>query len=419
MTTIKLDQLKQDPKNARKHNDRNLASIETSLREVGAARSIVIDESKVILAGNATQKAAIAVGLKQARVIDAAGDELIAVRRSGLTKEQKTRLALQDNRAAELAEGWDVDILREFAAEDVQLDDLWSAEELSALFGEPEIVEGAGGDEFDAAVAEGETRAKRGDVWACGRHRVMCGDSKDFDNINILLGGEKANLLLTDPPYDGSLGGAGFNKSPDIKKRINKMQKSIEHIYSFEPKDIFPVLEKFFMKPASYFFFCNKSLVPRYVNYGLETGRGFDLLAWHKPNFLPMGGQHYYPDTEYIVKLRDKGATFVNGLGRDINYGTYWLMPSLKGDEKEGIEHPTIKPIKILIDCLSVCSTVNDLVLDLFLGSGTTLIAAHRLNRTCYGMEISEKYVDVILRRYEAETGEAPQLLSSSEGAAA
>ncbi|MDP9353734.1 MAG: ParB N-terminal domain-containing protein, partial [Chloroflexota bacterium] len=111
-----LSSLTPDPRNARKHSDRNLAQIEAALREVGAARSIVVDEAGVILAGNATVQAAMQAGLSRVRVVEADGTDLVAVRRSGLTPEQKRRLALHDNRAAELAE-WDTEVLASLADE--------------------------------------------------------------------------------------------------------------------------------------------------------------------------------------------------------------------------------------------------------------------------------------------------------------
>lgn len=137
--TAPLASLGHDLKNAREHNDRNLQMIERSLREVGAARSIVIDEDNVILAGNATVDAAAQAGIERVRVVDADGEEIIAVRRAGLTPEQKTRLALLDNRAADLAD-WDSTVLASLA-EDTNLADLWEADELAELLGEPPEVD--------------------------------------------------------------------------------------------------------------------------------------------------------------------------------------------------------------------------------------------------------------------------------------
>ena len=137
--SVGLAALVVDPRNARKHGERNLALIEASLREVGAARSIVVDEDGVILAGNATAEAAGMAGIERVLTVDADGATLVAVRRSGLSPEQKRRLALLDNRAAELAE-WDAEVLAALADE-VDLSGLWEKDELAELLGEPPAVE--------------------------------------------------------------------------------------------------------------------------------------------------------------------------------------------------------------------------------------------------------------------------------------
>lgn len=133
-----LGDLTPDPKNARRHTPRNVGMIESAMREVGAARSIVIDENGVVLAGNATVEGAAAAGIERVRVVDADGNEIIAVRRSGLTAKQKTRLALLDNRTAELAE-WETTVLSALA-DDGTLDGLWSADELSTLLASNEPI---------------------------------------------------------------------------------------------------------------------------------------------------------------------------------------------------------------------------------------------------------------------------------------
>lgn len=131
-----IRELTPDPKNARKHTPRNIGTIVDALHDVGAGRSIVIDEHGVILAGNATTEAAAEAGITKVRVIDTDGDEIIAVRRSNLTPEQKTKLALYDNRSAELADGWDAEVLRTAAADGLDLSTLWAPDELAALLGE-------------------------------------------------------------------------------------------------------------------------------------------------------------------------------------------------------------------------------------------------------------------------------------------
>ena len=154
MNNTTLASLTPDPKNARRHTPRNVGMIETAMREVGAARSIVIDEDGVVLAGNSTIEAAAAAGIEKVRVIDTDGETIIAVRRSGLTPEQKTRLALYDNRAAELAE-WDEKVVAEILAQMPEVaQDMWSADELQALLDAASQGEGISEDAARQTLAE-------------------------------------------------------------------------------------------------------------------------------------------------------------------------------------------------------------------------------------------------------------------------
>ena len=132
-TITHLRDLTPDPANARKHNPRNVGTIVSALHEVGAARSIVIDEDGVVLAGNATIEAAAEAGIEDVRVVEADGKTIIAVRRTGLTPAQKAKLALYDNRAAELADGWDADVLKLLQGDGVNLNDLWNENELAEV----------------------------------------------------------------------------------------------------------------------------------------------------------------------------------------------------------------------------------------------------------------------------------------------
>ncbi len=150
-----ISELHQDPRNARLHNPRNLDMIERSLQEVGAARSIVIDENNRILAGNGTIEAAGNAGIENVRIIESDGHEIIAVRRTGLTEEQKTKLALYDNRTAELA-SWDKDVIAELN-EEVDLSRLWSKGEMERLLSEIQTDDGFGdGKEYDESITDGE-----------------------------------------------------------------------------------------------------------------------------------------------------------------------------------------------------------------------------------------------------------------------
>ena len=194
MTSIK--DLKSDHKNARRRTDRSASLIAESLKRYGAARSIVIDEDGRILAGNGTVEGAKKAGIDKLRIIEAEGDELIAVRRAGLSEDEKVGLALADNRSSDLSE-WDNEMLRQLS-EEHDLTPWFEDGELLAEVLEPE--EGLT-DADDVPEAPEEPVTKTGDIWILGNHRVMCGDSTVITDVDRLMAGQKAALMHADPPY--------------------------------------------------------------------------------------------------------------------------------------------------------------------------------------------------------------------------
>ena len=226
VTTLTLGDLVPDPKNARRHNPRNVGMIEQALNEVGAGRSIVIDETGTVLAGNATIEAAAQAGLERVQVVDADGRTLIAVRRSGLTPEQKVRLALYDNRTAELAD-WDDGVLAELVADCPEVaKGLWSDAELHALLAD--VGRGQADDEPQldrAAELQEQWGTELGQMWALGEHRLLCADSTSPDSYRRLFGKERYRLLVTDPPYGVSY--ADKNAFLNAVGRGNRIQEPI------------------------------------------------------------------------------------------------------------------------------------------------------------------------------------------------
>jgi len=381
---IQLSEIKLNPNNPRLIKDDKFKKLCERIKanpETLQFRPIVVDKDNVIQGGNMRYRALKELGYKEVP-----GNWI--AKADGFTEEQMREFVVVDN----LGYGeWDYDMLA----------NQYTDEELTNWGMDlPEFKVALEAQEDDYEIPdEVKTDIVLGDLFEIGQHRLICGDSTQKETFERLFGQEKADMVLTDPPYNGQLGGAGFKNSPDVKNRINKMQKSIEKIYDFNPSQTLSIIPQFCNAPISMFFFCNKNLVPDYINFAIDNKKGFDLLLWHKPNFLPMGGQHYYPDTEYIIKMRDKGAVFVNGLGKEVNYGTYWVLESLKGAKKEGVQHPTIKPQKILTDCIRITTNASQLVFDAFLGSGSTMVASHQFGRKCYGIELDPKYCQVILER--------------------
>lgn len=382
---IGLGDLTPDPKNARRHTPRNVGMIEAALNEVGAARSIVIDEDGVVLAGNATIEAAAQAGIERVQVVEADGETIIAVRRRGLTPEQKTKLALFDNRAAELAD-WDTSILSELSA-DMDLSQLFRDEELAELLaGVGEIEPGGGGDEFDTVPEDGPTRTALGDLWVIGTHRLIVGDCTDPAVVERLMGGERADIGIFDPPYGMRLDASYANSHLNSRLSIQKSKGYAPVTGDHEDYDPTPVMVLF--KEVKEQFWWGADYYRQYLP------SGGSWLAWDK-----RAGMTEFDYTLSEFELCWSRTPHHRKILRVRWFGAFGTETQ---DTKVRI-HPTQKPLGVYTEVMERHSKAGDLVVDTYLGSGTTLIAAHRLGRRCYGCEIEPKYADVILRRAESE----------------
>jgi len=378
---VLIDDLELDPNNARRHSKKNLDAIAASLERFGQRKPIVVWRNRVV-AGNGTLVAARSLGWREISVARCPDhwDEL-----------QVKAFALADNRSAELAE-WDEQVLN------AQLQELELAEFDVEAIGfettvEPEpVIE----DEIPEVV---EPKAKLGQVWKLGRHRVMCGSSTDQFDVAKLLNGNKAELVFTDPPYRYKTMGSGgvFDKGyADLKK-------DIAALIDFDPTDFLKILPTVFDKNMNAYVFCNTDLVPDYCLWAKQNNYNFNILTWHKKSFIPATNGHHFPDTEYLIYI-SKNAVWNNGL--QVNYGKYFVL-----DNEKHEDHPTIKPLEIIAAEVQISSSRGALVLDLFGGSGSTLIACEQTDRTCFMMELDPKYVDVIIARWEKLTGQTAELI--------
>lgn len=375
--TIKtIRDLTPDDKNANRGAQRGSGFLEQSLEKFGAGRSILIDKNGRIIAGNKTVEGAASIGLEELIVVPTDGRQIVAVQRTDLDLDDpKTReLAVYDNRVGQVNLEWDVDVLAQLAADGVELDALWSEDELSELLNDTqEPVTGAGGDEFEAEPDEAQTRVKVGDLWQCGRHRVGCIDNRDAASVARLMGGAQAGLCLTDPPYGINASDMTMGKGQSSKPKSKRLS-NVEN-WDNEKPDVTPLLT-----------------VSEYVciwggNYFADTlPVTNDWLCWHKKN------------DERSFSEFELAWTNYGGNCRHLSH--HW------GAERK--EHITQKPIAVMAFAIEQCPDASGVIYDPYLGSGTTLIAAERMGRTCYGCDVSPKYVDVVLKRFEAETGEAP-----------
>jgi len=362
-----------DPKNRRTHPARNLDMVRDSLQSVGAARSIVIDEDDTILAGNGVTAAALAAGIKTVRIIEATGEELIAVRRRGLTPEQKRVLALYDNRTAELAE-WNFEQLRADHDAGLDLRPFWTAQEETALLATNQ--KKVGKTDPDAVPAARATDITRGDLFQLGDHRLLCGSAESAADVGRVLAGERARVCLTDPPYGIGLHYAGeFEDTEAAVAQLATRWLPIARAHS-ETVVFSPGVTRQWLYPTPDWVLCWF-----YGGGQLRSPWGFN--CWQP--FLAYGA--------------DPSLARGRGCRPD-------AVDSNTPANAADVAHPCPKPILLwqwLLERLTF--DPKALVLDVFVDSGTGIIAAEGLDRRCCAVELAPTYCQVAIDRWEAFTG--------------
>ena len=374
-----LADLTPDGENFNKHTEFGQKLLEDSLRKFGAGRSILVDKDGNIIAGNSTTETAAAIGMEDVIVVPTDGKKLVVVQRTDLSLDspEGRELALADNMTA--LKGIDLDLAK---VQETLGDDLAKAWGMDI----PDVQKQAQEDDFDPD-AHYETKVKAGEVWQLGEHRLMCGDSTDADAVAKLMNGEKADGVLTDPPFGNDLGyGRGqpgeryIANDSDTKvlssffAPLDSVLKNNTHCLVWIQWRTFSTLEKAFEK------------------YKLRT-----VVIWDKMQPGLSGGG--------FAEQYEMMCVFIKGHATQNEYcGNVWQI-SREHDKRSESEHPHKKPIALLGKALNLCSHEGDIILDLFGGSGTTLIAAEQLNRRCYMMELDEHYCDVIIARWEKLTG--------------
>lgn len=389
---MQLSDIKFDKHNYRKHSDKNKNLILKSLKKCGAGRSILIDKEGEIIAGNGVYEQAKTLNIP-VKVIETDGTELIAIKRTDLATESKKRkeLALFDNSASDAVE-WDLSNLKA----DFDLSQLpeygLNLEEFVIPEEEKEIVE-------DEVPEEVETRCKRGDVWKLGEHRLMCGDSTVITDVEQLMNGEKADLLLTDPPYN-----VAYEGKTEEKLTIKNDKQDDSQFLQFL-NDCFSCAFSVLKEGASFYVWHADS---EGLNFRLAIkNAGLTLkqnLIWVK-NSMVLGRQDYQWRHEPCLYGWKEGAAHNWYSDRKQTTILEFDRPT------KSKEHPTMKPIALFAYQLGNSTHRGGLVLDLFGGSGTSIIASEQTGRKCYTMELDEHYCDVILTRWENLTGKKAELL--------
>ena len=353
---IKISQVKTNPNNPRLIKDHKFKKLVKSIKEFPEMleiRPIVVDKDNIVLGGNMRLRACQEAGLKEVYIVKA----------DQLTEKQQREFIVKDNVGFgewdwdDLANEWDVDELEDWGL-DLPVD--LSVKELEAEEDNYQMPD------------EIKTDIVLGDLIEIGEHRLLCGDSTDSDQVAKLMSGEKIDLLYTDPPYGISV----VNKKGNIGKGIIAKEGTYRQVIGdnkyFDPTYLLSIGEKQVIWGANYF----------HDKLPLETV----WIVWDKDR--PQGTT--FSDCE-LAWTNKKGVAIKK-------YKCTWNGMVREG-EKDKRVNPTQKPLKISINILEDFSIDGELVADLFLGSGSTMVAAHQLQRKCYGMELDPKYCQVIVDR--------------------
>ena len=374
MKRAKLSEVKLNPNNPRLIKDEKFLKLVQSIKdfpEMLDIRPIVVNQDMIILGGNMRYKACKEAGLKEVPIIV-----------TDLTEEQQREFLIKDNTSGGewdfemLMNEWDVEQLEDWGL-DIPID--LSVEELEAEE-----------DEFDVPEGGIETDIVLGDLFEIGEHRLLCGDSTCSDSVAKLMNGQKANMVFTDPPYN-----AAFNGRSGKFDVIENDDLSKDDFLTFI-NEFINTLELF--KCSEMYVCCDWRM---YLNVGNLFNHN-QLIVWNKD--IPCMGKGYRNKHEFIMYFGElKSTTETNvweevaiqsGASKD-DSGNGWFQ----GGNKQLRIHPTQKPISIPSRAIANSSKEESLVLDLFLGSGSTMVASHQLNRKCYGMELDPKYCQVIIDR--------------------
>lgn len=376
--SVKIKEIKPYDRNAKKHDDTQINNVAESIRQFGFVQPIVIDSNGVIVVGHCRFEAA--KRLKYAEVPCIMVDDL--------TPEQVDALRIVDNKTNESP--WDIDLLTE-ELQDLDLSMFDFAWDLMEETDEAtEITE----DEAPEVDKTNDPISKFGQIWKLGRHRLMCGDSTYEENVKALLGGAKADLLLTDPPY-----GVDYTGKTKDALKIQNDAKTDEEMIEFL-SSAFRSADSV-MKPGAVF----------YIWYAGTKEHAFDkacqltgwevrqILIWAK-NTMVMGRQDYQWKHEPCIYGWKGGAGHLWASDRKQTTILEFDRPTANK------EHPTMKPIALFDYQIQNNTKGGDIVLDLFGGSGTTIMACEQNGRNACVMEYDPKYVDVIIKRWENFTGE-------------
>lgn len=393
MQLVPIEKLVPYVNNARTHSPEQVNKLRSSLREFGFINPVIIDRDYGVIAGHGRILAAKEENIKEVPCVFA----------DHLTEAQKKAYIIADNRMA-MDAGWDEELLRvEIEALQAEAFDLsltgFDEKELSDLFKDDTDVED---DDFDVDSELKEPAVTQmGDVWTLGRHRLVCGDSTKEETYDVLMQGQKTNLVITDPPYNVNYEGTAG--------KIKNDNMADDKFYQFL-LDAFLNMEKVMANDASIYVFHADT---EGLNFRKAfSDAGFYLSGcciWMKPSLVLGRSPYQWQHEPCLYGWKKKGK---HQWYSDRKQTTIWSFEKTK----KNTDHPTMKPIPLLAYPIKNSSMSNTLVLDPFGGSGSTLIACEQTDRSCYTIELDEKFCDVIVKRYIEQVGSSDEVSVLRDG---
>lgn len=394
---ISVDHVTPYQYNARTHSDDQVAQIAGSMTEFGFVNPILIDDNGGIIAGHGRLMAARMLGIKQ----------VPAIRLKHLSETQRRALMIADNKIAENA-GWDENLLRQelqaLEGEDFNLSLLgFGEDELDELLGDDDS-EGLT-DENAAPEVPEKPVSVLGDLWICGDHKILCGDSSLIDSYQTLLGEELADMVFTDPPYN-------VNYANSMKDKMRGKARPIQNDNLGDDFGAFlyDVCTNLMMvnKGALYICMSSSELHTLYNAFTDAGGKWSTFIIWAKNTFT-LGRADYQRQYEPILYGWKNGNEHFWCGARDQS-DVWFVNKPAKNDL-----HPTMKPVELVERALHNSSKTKDIVLDAFGGSGTTMIACEKTGRRARLIELEPKYADVIVKRWQEFTGKAATLAATGQ----
>lgn len=379
-----INSIKPYENNPRKLSDKAIETVAMSLKEYGFRQPIVVDKNRIIVVGHTRFRASKKLGFKEVPITIA----------DNLTTEQINAYRIADNRTSEESE-WDSELLK-IELKELDLKDFnleltgFNEDQLNILlFDEKQGLT----DEDEVPEVPEEPISKLGDIWKLGKHKLICGDSTKLENYEKLFGDNKADLYLTDPPYNVAYVG----KTKDKLTIQNDKQTDDEFIQFLN--QAFIAADSVLKMGGSFYIWHSDSEGLNFRLACIEAKwRLRQTLIWSK-NSMVMGRQDYHWQHEPCLYGWKEGSSHSWHSDRKQTTIIKYDRPT------KSKLHPTMKPVGLMEYLINNSSKQEDIILDSFLGSGSTLIACEKLQRICYGLELDPKYCDVIVKRWEDFTG--------------